>query len=568
MALTDTTPQIKEATDVVTQKVLINGLAISGEASVFAISVNAIFNKISVATVVLHDGDVAKREFKLSNSEQFKPGNEIEIQLGYHGNVETVFKGIITKHALKAKQENSSFLLIEAKNKAVKLTIGRNNKYYFDKKDSEIIEKICSDAGVNKDVAVTAVLYKEMVQYYATDWDFIVQRAESNGMLVLTDIDKLVIKKPNAGSSPVFTATYGDNIFEFETEMDARQHFKSIKSYSWNVADQKIEKSEEGNFSFANNGNLSDDDLSKVIGLKELSLHHAGNINDEELKEWANAYAMKNKLSKICGKLKVHGTTKVKPGSVITIKGMSDRFNGNVFVTGIQQQFSLSHWFTEIQFGWNNEWFYKKEDIIEKPSSGLVPGINGLHTGIVTKIDQDPDGNFRIKVKIPLIDDNEEGIWARVATLDAGKDRGSFFLPEVKDEVILGFINDDPRQAVVLGMLHSKKNNAPVTVSNKNNEKGFYTRSKIKLFFDDDKKSITLITPKKKSIILSDDDGSIILKDELENKITMNSDGISIESKKDIKLKATGQVKVEGTAKIELTSSGQAVLKGKVVNIN
>jgi Rhs element Vgr protein len=277
---------------------------------------------------------------------------------------------------------------------------------------------------------------------------------------------------------------------------------------------------------------------------------------------------MKNKLSKLCGKIKVIGDTKLKPGTVIELKGISDRFNGKVYVTGVQHQFSVDNWFTEIQFGWNNEWFYKNDDIIDKPSSGLVPGINGLHTGIVTKLEEDPDGNFRIKVKIPLIDNNEDGIWARVATLDAGKERGSFFLPEVKDEVVLGFINDDPRQAIVLGMLHSKTNTAPVTATKDNDEKGFYTRSKMKLVFDDKKPSVTVITPKKKSIVIDDKDGSIILKDELNNKITMNKDGISIESAKDIKLKATGQVKAEGTAGIELTSSGQAVLKGKVVNIN
>lgn len=565
---TSTTPEVKKATDVVSQKVLINGKAIGSEIRVNAISVNSLYNKISTATIIIHDGDVSSREFALSNSETFKPGNEIEVQFGYHGEVATVFKGIIIKHALRAKQKSSSYLCIEAKNKAVKLTIGRKNKYFFDKKDSDLMAEICKSAGVTNEIAATQLTHKEMVQYYVTDWDFIVQRAEANAMLVFTDLDKLIIKRPDASGSTVLTATYGDNIFEFETEMDARQHFKSIKSYSWNAAEQKIEKSEEGDFSFTNNGNLNQDDLAKVISLKELSLHHAGDIKDEELNQWAIAYSMKNKLSKISGKIKVLGNAKVKPGTVITLKGMSDRFNGNIFVTGVQHQFSVNNWFTVIQFGWNNEWFYKKEDIIEKASSGLVPGINGLHTGIVTKLEQDPAGNFRIKVKVPLIDEHEDGIWARVATLDAGKERGSFFLPYVNDEVLLGFINDDPRQAVVLGMLHSKTNTAPVTASDNNNEKGFYTKNKMKLVFDEDKKSITITTPKEKSIVISDEDGSITLKDELNNKIVMNNEGISIESMKDIKLKATGQVKAEGTARLELTTTGQAVLKGTVVNIN
>jgi uncharacterized protein involved in type VI secretion and phage assembly len=140
-------------------------------------------------------------------------------------------------------------------------------------------------------------------------------------------------------------------------------------------------------------------------------------------------------------------------------------------------------------------------------------------------------------VKIPLLNDDEEGIWCRIALLDAGNERGSFFMPEINDEVVLGFINDDPRHGIILGMLHSQSMPAPVTASDDNNEKGFYTRSKMKLVFDDDKKSITIITPKKKSIVISDDDGSIILSDDLSNKITMDSDGITIEARS-YKLKA------------------------------
>jgi uncharacterized protein involved in type VI secretion and phage assembly len=80
--------------------------------------------------------------------------------------------------------------------------------------------------------------------------------------------------------------------------------------------------------------------------------------------------------------------------------------------------------------------------------------VQGLQFGLVTQIENDPDGEFRIQVRLPVIDLQSPGIWARVATLDAGQDRGTFFLPEIDDEVIVGFVNDDPRDAVVLGMLH------------------------------------------------------------------------------------------------------------------
>jgi len=584
MALDDLLPQTTEATDVLSQKILVDGTAISNEIGVYAITVGKQFNRITTAKIVLLDGNAASREFALSKEDIFVPGNEIEIQLGYHSKTETVFKGIITKHSLKAKF-NSSFLYVEAKDKAVALSLSRQHHYFFDMKDSEVIEQISSDAGLATDIETTNVKYKEMVQYNCSNWDFIVSRAEMNAMLVLCDDGKIVAKKPSMNGASVLTATYGNNIFEFETGMDARRQYKSIKSHSWNYSDQKIQDSDDGSFSFPDTGNISADDLAAVFNNEEYAVKHAAFITDDELKQWADSYAMRSMLSKISGKVKVQGLAVVKPGSIITLGGMNERFNGKVFVTGVQHVFSQTNYITEIQFGWDHEWFYKTDDIVEKPAAGLVPGINGLHTGIVTKLEKDPDNEFRIKVKIPLISNDEDGIWCRIALLDAGNDRSSFFMPEINDEVVLGFANDDPRHGIILGMLHSQSMPAPVTVTDQNNEKGFYTRSKMKLVFDDDKKSITIITPKNKSIVISDNDGSIILSDELNNKITMDSNGISIESQKDIKLKATGNITAEATqdmdlkATVGLKAKGTATsdfgdsacvtsLKGSMVSIN
>src|SRR5687767_4163306 len=104
MILDEVLAQTQQPTDVLSQKILINGSAISNEIGVLSITVSRQFNRIATAKIVLIDGDPAKREFKLSNENLFKPGNDIEISLGYHENTQTVFKGIITKHALRSKK--------------------------------------------------------------------------------------------------------------------------------------------------------------------------------------------------------------------------------------------------------------------------------------------------------------------------------------------------------------------------------------------------------------------------------------------------------------------------------
>jgi phage protein D len=101
MSLDSLPPGAAPSTDVVTRKVFINNTVLSDEILLGQLSVNKSFNKVAYAKLVFIDGAVADRNFTLSSDNTFKPGNEIRVQLGYHGNVETVFEGIIIKQAIK-----------------------------------------------------------------------------------------------------------------------------------------------------------------------------------------------------------------------------------------------------------------------------------------------------------------------------------------------------------------------------------------------------------------------------------------------------------------------------------
>jgi Rhs element Vgr protein len=263
---------------------------------------------------------------------------------------------------------------------------------------------------------------------------------------------------------------------------------------------------------------------------------------------------------------------------------MGDRFNGKALVSGVHHEISSKNWESDISFGLDPAWFGQRQrDLVEAPANGLLPGIGGLHIGLVTALEGDPDGEERIQVRIPMIDPAEEGIWARVSTLDAGEERGSFFRPEIGDEVLLGFLNNDPRNPVVLGMMNSSAKPAPLQASDDNHEKGLFTRSGIKLLFDDDKQTVTLETPNGNKLVLDDDSGAIKVEDENGNLLKMENGGITLESAADINIKASGDVNIEGTnlngkgsakaklegsAGAELSSGGSTIVKGSMVQIN
>ena len=540
MSLSSLPPGSEDATDVVSQIILVNGEPLNNEIGISHIVVNKSFNKVASAKLVFLDGSVSNRDFPLSNENTLKPGNDITIQLGYHGEVETVFSGIIVRHALKARQQASSVLVIEAKDNAIKLTGARKSAYFINKTDSDVFTELAGE--LQTDIEETTLVHKQLVQFDSTDWDFICTRAEANGMLVLTDDSMLVIKKPSTDGAPVLNATYGADILEFEAEMDARRQAQQIMSHSWDYTRQQLEQSDSGTASFSENGNLSSEDLATVMG-KQISLAHPGHLTQDQLQDWSNASALRNQLSKVVGRVRIEGKASIKPGVIITLDGVGDRFNGNVFVTGVLHTFD-GNWLTDVQFGWKDDWFYNKEKVMDKPASGLLPGINGLQIGTVLDTeDTEEGGQYRVKVHIPTITSGNEGFWARVASLDAGPGRGVYFRPQPNDEVVLGFLGDDPREPVILGYLHSKSSNqSPLPEQDGQQQFGFVTKEGLKLIFDDSSKKMSLIVSAdsgEKSIVINDSSGAMELKDENQNSIKMSSQGITIQS-------ASGIVTIKG----------------------
>lgn len=578
--------------DVPTFKLLSDGKDITNTYDVLSWVVDRVVNRVPTARVVLRDGSAAEETFSASQGDDLIPGKKLDIAVGHDGNDRSIFKGLIIKQSLKVGVDGNSTLTLDCKDATVKLTIGRHSRYFIESTDSDAIETILGQySGISKDIGSTRVKHPEIIQYYATDWDFILSRAEMNGQILLVDSDKLKTKAPTNSGSPLITLTYGANLLEFEAEMDARSQYQAVKAKAWSYTDQALIEAEGAEPSVNAQGNLSGQDLAQVIGLSTWELCHGGLVQDQELKAWADAQMLKSRLSKIQGRVKTKGYADAKPDSLIQLAGMGNRFNGLAYVSGIRHEMREGAWDTHMQLGLAPHWFYKEADIVERPASGLLPGVNGLQIGVVVQLQDDPTGEDRILVKSPTIDPQADGSWARVATLDAGNKRGSFFRPEIGDEVVLGFLNDDPRDPIVLGMLNSSAKPAPLTASDDNHQKGFFTRSEMKVIFDDDKKVISLETPGGNKVTISDNAKGITLEDQNGNTLTLNDSGIVMKSPKDITLEATGkltlkatqdasleglnvsakakaQFKAEGSAGAEVSTSAIAVLKGSLVKIN
>jgi Rhs element Vgr protein len=541
-------------------------------------------NRIPAATLVYIDGEPSKQSFEISNKPDFEPGKEIEIKAGYRSDEKSLFKGVVVRHGIKVRK-GGAVLVVECRDKAAKMAAAPKSKYFHDVKDSDLIEELIDGHGLDKEVASTTAQHKQVVQYNTTDWDMALCRAEANGLLAFVKDGKVKLAKPEFSGATALTIQYGATVHDLDAEIDARLQFKAVKGVAWNPTDQELGDSTEGaDPGVPEAGNLEPDALADVIGEEDYKLVHGGKLEDAEMQAWVDACLMKHRLAKVRGRVSIDGTEAVEPGSLIELNGVGERFQGKLYVTGVRHNVEKGNWETVIQFGVDPAWFAETYQVARPAAGALLPPIQGLHVGVVTKLEGDPDGEERIQVRIPVIHKDDDGAWCRQSALDAGKERGTFFRPEIGDEVVVGFLDNDPRHGVVLGMLHSSKNASPEPAKDDNHKKGYQSREKMKLVFDDEKKVVTLETPAGNKVVISEDEKKIHLEDQNGNKLTLDKDGVKIESVKDIVLKApSGDLKAEamnaeikgsvgakvsGSGGTEMSLSGTANLKGPMVNIN
>ena len=187
--------------------------------------------------------------------------------------------------------------------------------------------------------------------------------------------------------------------------------------------------------------------------------------------------------------------------------------------------------------------------------------INGIAAGIVTN-NKDPDGLGRVKIKFPWLSDNNETDWVRIATLMAGAMRGSFFLPEAGDEVLVAFEHGDINHPYVIGSLWNSEDKPPETNSDgKNNIRKIRSRSGHEIIFNDTAKEekIEIHTNAGHVVTLDDSDGQEkieVIDKTGNNKITIDSVQKSIEIESEMRLKIKSNlVEIEGTASIILRSN-------------
>ena len=159
--------------------------------------------------------------------------------------------------------------------------------------------------------------------------------------------------------------------------------------------------------------------------------------------------------------------------------------------------------------------------------------LYGTYTALVTDI-KDPDGQGRIKIKLPWTADDGGGyeVWARLAVLMAGNNRGSWFIPDPDDEVLVAFEGGDPRLPCVIGALWNGRDTPPEEMDGAGNnfKKTLRSRNGVLITLDDSdgQEKLTLETPAGQRLTLKDGPGSIEIQDSNGNSVKLEAAGVTL----------------------------------------
>lgn len=548
-----------------------------------SIEIEKEINRISRAIITIYDGEMVsgKVKYPLGDSKDFNPGQTIEIKAGYRegGKPKVIFKGVVVEQMIRKSNNHYGVrLILKCKHEAYQMTIGRKVRYFDEnKKDSEVFETIIKDyKSLKPKIEATTYKHPKLVQYNCTDWDFILSRADVLGLVVITEDEEINVGKPNVKASGKYEID-GNDFFDFSACLSGvNYHLKGFIGQAWDSTQEWKEKPYDSVLEKKGKEN-TDIETSKLSEIKKqetpILLPTANPLAQEEIQGWADAALQKTQMAQLQGHATFYGTP-ISLGDVVKFTGVGEKFSKEIYVTRVRHHIKNAEWKTTIKFGLTPKWHHESYPNINTPKAGgLLPPINGIQLGVVTKLEGDPDGQSRIQIVLPFTGTEEAKteLWARLIQPYASGEFGFFFIPEIGDEVLVGFLNDDPRFPIVLGSLYSKSQNKipkDMEIKDANNNKVLMTRSGMKMaFFEkfekgrtkDEKaeveKQITIETSKGHTITIAEDEkgkkGSIKIENKNEkvtNMILLDENGITISSKegKDITIEAKENLVLKG----------------------
>lgn len=325
--------------------ILIQGKRISQEAQADLISVSVLedVDAASMFTLELVTWDLAKEKITWVDEDLFDIGNEVEIQMGYENELQTLIVGEITGLEPEFLEDEAPMLIVRGHDLRHRLLRGSQTKSFVQMKDSDIVSKIARDKGLTPKVADTKVKQEYVLQHNQTDWEFLQERADRIGYEVVVENKNLYFRPHQNDTEKVLTLTLKKDLLEFLPRLSTLNQVQQVELRAWLPKEKKevTSKAGVGKEGGKMGGKISGaKEVDKAFGKSSTTVVNQPVFSKAEADQIVLGQFKNMGIQYITGEGKCPGIPDLKAAKVIEIAGVGKRFSGLYYVTSVEHKYS------------------------------------------------------------------------------------------------------------------------------------------------------------------------------------------------------------------------------------
>ncbi|HYH51108.1 MAG TPA: VgrG-related protein, partial [Acidimicrobiia bacterium] len=409
-----------------------------------------------------HEGDrMADPSFDL--------GAELEIGVDVGGVVKPIMTGQVTGVAAELDGLNQQQFIVTGLDGRHRLTRGVKVRTFLNSTDADVVRKIASENGLTARVDASSTTYEYLLQS-SSDYDFVAERARASGYQWWVEGKVLHFKRPGAAGASV-TVKWGETLRRFRLRLSSAESAGDAEVRGWDPLQQRAVqvKAPMNGEALHTDAPLAAKRMGKAgTTFPAVRLAWGAPVrNISEAQTMAKTMAAKIGSEQAIAKGEVLGDPALRPGVTIDVTGLARPLCGKYRLSRVEHVIRAGDpYLTRFESGGASD--HTLVDLLAGGGSraAAVPGPAPLALGaslvvaVVTN-KNDPDKLGRVKVKLSGVADQVESAWARVVSVGAGDTRGLQVIPDVGDEVLIGFEYGDVRRPLVIGGLWSGRHAHP-----------------------------------------------------------------------------------------------------------
>lgn len=504
--------------------------------------------------------------FALFDGGMFTVGTVVEVAFRTESEPVAVTEGEVTSMAVEPGAAGHHELVVIGLDRGHRLARRSRTRTFAQMSDAAIAHQIAGEYGLDADVHADGATHQYIMQAGQTDWAFLRERASRTGHDVwVTGRTLHVAPHPTAGGSGP-TLTWGSNLHHFSVRFAAADRCDEVVVNGWDGLGKRLVRGS------ARTGEPGSDAPAvrqvaeaarRSFGRERRETGRRGVGSAAEADALAQSLLARTSGSEVVLRGEAAGDPRLTAGAQVRLDNVGQRLSGRYRLTSVEHYYTSGFPYVTRFVGGTKDPVgladLLRGGMAQSSVTSVAPVGAMLLVGEVTNND-DRDGAGRVRIRFPTLSADDESFWARLAAPGAGASRGMQWLPEVGDEVLVGFEFGDVHRPVVLGGLWNRSDPPPearVSSDGTTTKRVLATRKNSRLEITDDPQTEIAIR-------LGDADCALTLTEKTtslagEKTVRVTGDRVEIEADGKLVLRAR---------QIEISASDDVTVKGKQIKLN